>query len=86
MSNPTSVSSTAPLSVEPQYLQNLITQGEMATIYLASGIRLQGYITAYDKYTLLLKSNIENGSTIQLIYKHAISTVLTNPNTAKDKR
>ena len=43
------------------------------TIYLVSGVKLTGRIKSFDKYALVL----ESGSQEQLIYKHAISTVVT---------
>ena len=42
------------------------------TIYLVSGVKLVGRIKSFDKYALVL----ESGSQEQLIYKHAISTVV----------
>ncbi len=43
------------------------------TIYLMSGVKLTGRIRSFDKYALIL----EGGNQEQLIYKHAISTVVT---------
>ena len=46
------------------------------TIYLVSGVKLSGRIRSFDKYALVL----ESGNQEQLIYKHAISTVVVqNP-------
>ncbi len=42
------------------------------TIYLVSGVKLSGRIRSFDKYALIL----ESGNQEQLIYKHAISTVV----------
>ena len=42
------------------------------TIFLANGIRLQGYVTGFDSYSVLLGRDRQ----AQLIYKHAISTIL----------
>src|SRR5258708_4937031 len=42
------------------------------TIYLVSGVKLTGRIRSFDKYALVL----EGGNQEQLIYKHAISTVV----------
>jgi len=44
------------------------------TIYLVSGVKLTGKIRSFDKYSVLL----ENNSQEQLIFKHAISTVVSN--------
>lgn len=42
------------------------------TIYLMSGVKLSGRIKSFDKYSLILQA----GSQEQLVFKHAISTVL----------
>ena len=41
------------------------------TLFLANGVMLQGTVTAFDQFSLLL----ERGGHIQLVYKHAISTL-----------
>jgi len=41
---------------------------------LVSGVKLTGKIRSFDKYSVLL----ENNSQEQLIFKHAISTVVSN--------
>lgn len=41
------------------------------TLFLVNGVMLQGHITAFDQFSLLL----ERGGHIQLIYKHALSTL-----------
>ncbi len=43
------------------------------TIYLVSGVKLSGRIKSFDKYSLILENNNQE----QLIFKHAISTVVT---------
>lgn len=43
------------------------------TIYLVSGVKLSGRIKSFDKYSLILENNAQE----QLIFKHAISTVVT---------
>lgn len=73
MTTPTTES--LPFSAERKFIEDLITQQKPVALYLANGIRLQGYVIGYDKYTVLFKSdNGDNGNT-QLIYKHAISTL-----------
>ncbi len=42
------------------------------TIFLVNGVKLQGIVTWFDSYTVLLKREIQ----LQLVYKHAISTVM----------
>ena len=41
------------------------------SIYLVNGIKLQGQVEAFDQFVILLKNSIS-----QLVYKHAISTVV----------
>jgi len=42
------------------------------TIYLLSGVKLTGRIRSFDKYSVVLETNNQE----QLIFKHAISTVV----------
>ena len=41
-------------------------------IYLVNGIKLQGQVESFDQYVVLLK----NATLIQMVYKHAISTIV----------
>ena len=41
------------------------------SIYLVSGIKLQGQIESFDQFVILLKNAVS-----QMVYKHAISTVV----------
>ena len=42
------------------------------TIFLVNGVKLQGIITWFDNFSVLLRRD----SQVQLVYKHAISTVM----------
>ena len=42
------------------------------TVFLTNGVRLQGTVTAFDSYSLLLSRDRQS----QLLYKHAISTIM----------
>jgi len=42
------------------------------TVFLVNGVKLQGIITWFDNFSLLLKRDHH----IQLVYKHAISTIM----------
>jgi host factor-I protein len=42
------------------------------TIFLMNGVKLQGYITWFDNFSILLKRDAQ----LQLVYKHAISTIM----------
>lgn len=63
-------------NLENDYLDKLFKENIPVAIYLINGIKLSGLISAFDNSTLLLK---DSKSTVdQLIYKHAISTVVPN--------
>lgn len=47
------------------------------SIYLVNGIKLQGLIESFDQFVVLLKNNVS-----QMVYKHAISTVVPARNVA----
>ena len=42
------------------------------TLYLISGVKLQGTVAAFDNFCILLRRNGQS----QLVYKHAIATIL----------
>lgn len=58
-------------NTQEAFLSELIKNNTPVSVYLKSGIRLNGVITQFDEHTLLLESN-----TTQIIYKHAISTIM----------
>lgn len=64
------------MNVKPQHLQDpflnaLRREHVPVSLYLVNGIRLQGRIESFDAHVVLLKNEVT-----QMIYKHAISTVL----------
>lgn len=60
--------------IESNYLEKLLNENSTVAVYLINGIKLSGVVSAHDANTLLLK---DSKSTVeQLIYKHAISTVV----------
>ena len=42
------------------------------TLFLVNGVKLQGVITWFDNFSVLLRRD----GTVQLVYKHAISTIM----------
>lgn len=42
------------------------------TVFLVNGVKLQGIITWFDNFCLLLKRDGQ----VQLVYKHAVSTIM----------
>ena len=61
-----------PLSLQDQFLNGARKSRAPATIFLVKGVKLQGVITWFDAFSLLLRRD----SASQLIYKHAISTIM----------
>lgn len=58
-------------SLQDPYLNALRKEKVAVSIYLVNGIKLQGQIESFDQFVILLKSTVS-----QLVYKHAISTVV----------
>jgi host factor-I protein len=62
--------------LQDTYLSNLQTDAVAVSLYLINGIKLIGQISGFDEQIVLLKDNKSNFE--QLIYKHAISTIVPN--------
>jgi len=58
-------------SVQDDFLQTLVKDQTTVNVFLVNGIRLSGQLSRFDQFTVLL----ESGSAVQLVFKHAISTV-----------
>ena len=55
---------------------NAVRKGKVPlTIFLVNGVKLQGVVTWFDNFCVLLKGD---GRPPQLVYKHAISTIAPN--------
>ena len=54
------------------FLNQLRKDKLSVTIFLINGVKLQGIITWFDNFSILLKRD----SHIQLVYKHSISTIM----------
>jgi host factor-I protein len=63
-------------NIQDTFLNTVRKDKTPITIYLVSGVKLTGKIRSFDKYSVLL----ENNSQEQLIFKHAISTVVSSRN------
>ncbi|MBI1362832.1 MAG: RNA chaperone Hfq [Proteobacteria bacterium] len=59
-------------NVQDLFLNHLRKQRVQTTVFLVNGVKLQGVITWFDNFSLLLT---RDGIT-QMVYKHAISTVM----------
>jgi host factor-I protein len=60
-------------NIQDCFLNNARKDKIVLTIYLMSGVKLSGRIKSFDKYSLVLETNNQE----QLIFKHAVSTVVT---------
>jgi host factor-I protein len=59
-------------NIQDSFLNNARKDKSNITIYLLSGVKLTGRIRSFDKYSVVLETNNQE----QLIFKHAISTVV----------
>ena len=59
-------------NIQDSFLNTARKEKVHITIYLVSGVKLTGRIRSFDKYSLVLDANNQE----QLIFKHAISTVV----------
>ncbi len=62
-----------PRNIQDVFLNHLRREKLAVTVFLMSGVKLTGRIKSFDKYAVIL----ESGQRDQLIFKHAISTVVT---------
>src|SRR5258708_38480981 len=58
--------------IQDSFLNTARKERLNVTIYLVSGVKLTGRIRSFDKYSVVLEANGQE----QLIFKHAISTVV----------
>ena len=59
-------------NIQDTFLNTARKERNTITIYLLSGVKLTGRIRSFDKYSVVLEANGQE----QLIFKHAISTVV----------
>lgn len=64
-------------NIQDSFLNNARKDKVALTIYLMSGVKLSGRIKSFDKYSVVLETNNQE----QLIFKHAISTVVITKST-----
>ena len=58
-------------SLQDPFLNTLRKERVPVSIYLINGIKLQGQIESFDQFVVLLRNSVS-----QMVYKHAISTVV----------
>ena len=59
-------------NLQDAFLNHVRTSKQPVTIFLINGVKLQGAITWFDNFCLLLRRDGQS----QLVYKHAISTIM----------
>jgi host factor-I protein len=59
-------------NVQDVFLNHIRKQKVPVTIFLVNGVKLQGIVTWFDNFCVLLRRDAHS----QLVYKHAISTVM----------
>ena len=62
-------------SLQDPFLNQLRKDRVPVSIYLVSGIKLQGQIESFDQFVILLRNTVN-----QMIYKSAVSTVVPSRN------
>ncbi len=65
---------TKVLQLQEPYLNVLYKEEIAVSVYLINGIKLSGLIASFDQSVIMLRDS--NSKINQLIYKHAISTIV----------
>ena len=63
-------------NLQETFLNQIRKEKSSVTIFLINGVKLQGIITWFDNFSILLKRDTH----IQLVYKHSISTIMPSTN------
>ena len=59
-------------SLQDTFLNSVRKNRNPVTLFLVNGVKLQGVITWFDNFSVLLRRE----GTVQLVYKHAILTIM----------
>ena len=59
-------------NLQDNFLNTVRKNKNPVTLFLVNGVKLQGVITWFDNFSVLLRRE----GTVQLVYKHAISTIM----------
>lgn len=59
-------------NIQDVFLNTLRKKRISVTIFLSNGVKLQGNITAFDNFSILLR----RGPQLQLVYKHTVATIV----------
>jgi len=63
-------------NLQDAFLNNVRKNKAPITVFLVNGVKLQGIITWFDNFCILLRRDGQS----QLVYKHAISTIMPAQN------
>lgn len=63
-------------NVQDVFLNTVRKKKMPVTVFLTSGVKLQGNVSGFDNFSLVLR----RGPQVQLVYKHAIATVVPSGN------
>ena len=61
-------------NIQDLFLNKIRKEKMTVTVFLVNGVKLQGVVTWFDNFSILLRRE----SHAQLVYKHAISTIMPN--------
>lgn len=59
-------------NVQDVFLNKIRKEKMTVTVFLVNGVKLQGIVTWFDNFCVLLRREAQ----VQLVYKHAISTIM----------
>ena len=63
-------------NLQDAFLNQVRKEKNSVTVFLINGVKLQGVITWFDNFCILLRRDGQS----QLVYKHAISTIMPSLN------
>ena len=63
-------------NLQDAFLNQVSKEKNSVTVFLINGVKLQGVITWFDNFCILLRRDGQS----QLVYKHAISTIMPSQN------
>jgi host factor-I protein len=67
-------------NIQDIFLNNCRKDKKPVTIYLVNGVKLQGAITGFDNFSVVLRRSQQS----QLVYKHSIATVVPSGSIGRD--
>ena len=63
-------------NLQDAFLNQVRKEKNSVTVFLINGVKLQGVVTWFDNFCILLRRDGQS----QLVYKHAISTIMPSQN------